>query len=317
MKSFVGSGAGASMLLLLLISMAYYIWVLRKKATKAERMLAELTDKRLSCSKGCRPSEQKLFLGLAHELRTPLHVILSAIQLQDEGDGAGNCDDTREKYKRICGVVKSNSYRLLRVINNLIDINLLEAGALSANPVYADLGQETRRVFEAAKPWFGKKTVRLSYEEADGDFVTACDPSNYQRVLMNLLSNALKFTEPGGDVLIAVVRNIVSGDIVVSVKDSGCGIPPERRQGLFESYSGFREELVRETEGNGLGLAIVKGLVTLEGGTVQLVNGQGRGSEFRLAYPQKDATVPAKESGHVHRDTLDYMAVMEFSEILQ
>lgn len=260
--------------------------------------------------------KQDYFLSLSHELRTPLHVILSALQLQQQ-DAASSIEEQEIRNKRICSLIKDNSYRLLRVINNLIDINKLDSNVFVLKPSNVDLGQETRKIFEAVKPWFKKKAVRLSIEEMDSSLITTCDKENFIRVVLNLLSNALKFTPAGGDVLITTARNRISGDLVVSVKDSGIGIPETEHQRIFEKYLQLDRELVRNTEGNGLGLAIVKGLVELECGTVQVISSPRKGTEFRINYPAKEAASQDADSGLVHRETLDYGVRMEFSELLQ
>lgn len=261
--------------------------------------------------------QQESLLSMSHELRTPINVILTALQLQEDSDQADSVEELQARNRRICALIKSNSYRLLRVINNLIDINRLEANAIIIEQEPVNMGQETRKIFEAVKPWFQKKAVRLSFEEADGNLNTVCDPAVFERVLLNLLSNALKFTPEGGDVLITTVRNRISGDVVVSVKDSGIGIPEVSQKRIFEKYVRLENELVRNTEGNGSGLAIVKGLVEIEGGAVQVISAPLKGAEFRVSYPYRTAAEQNVNAGIVHRETLDYRVLMEFSEILQ
>lgn len=260
---------------------------------------------------------QDIFLSLSHELRTPLHVILSALQLYEESQGTPDDQASSEMPDRICQVVRSNSYRLLRVISNLIDMNRIEVGQICREPAAVDIGQGARQIYETVKPWFQKKGVRLSYEEADDSLVTWCDPAHLERVLLNVLSNALKFTPAGGDVLMTAVRNRISGDIVLSVKDTGPGIPETELDRVFEKYLQLDRDLTRSAEGNGLGLAIVKGLVQLEGGTVQAVSTPGKGAEIRVRYPADGKGGAAAGSGIVHRETLQYRAEMEFSEIIQ
>lgn len=261
--------------------------------------------------------QQESLLSMSHELRTPIHVILSALQLQEDSEEADSIEELQARNKRICSLIKSNSYRLLRVINNLIDINRIEANAIVIERVPVNIGVETRKIFEAVKPWFQKKAVRLSFEEADGSLDTACDPAVFERVLLNLLSNALKFTPGGGDVLITAIRNRVSGDVVVSVKDSGIGIPEDSQQRIFDKFVRLGDELVRNTEGNGSGLAIAKGLMEMEGGSIRVVSTHGKGSEFRISYPMRGSEGSNANQGIVHRETLDYQVQMEFSEILQ
>lgn len=261
--------------------------------------------------------KQNYFLNLSHELRTPLHVILSALQLMEDPGSFTTQKEQEMRSERITGLIKGNSYRLLRVINNLIDINKLDAGAFPLKTSTVNLGNETRKIFETVKPWFRKKAISLSYEEVGSKLTTACNLESFERVVLNLLSNALKFTPSGGDVLIMAVRNRISGDIVISVKDSGPGIPEEEHQRIFEKYLQLNGDLVRNTEGNGLGLAIVKGIMALEGGTVQVISSVSKGTEFRITYPVKEADAQEIDPGSVHRETLEYSATMEFSEVVQ
>ncbi len=264
-----------------------------------------------------RTWKREWLLNISHELRTPLHVILSALQLQENSGIIDDLEELRANDKRICALVKNNSYRLLRVINNLIDINKIDANVLVLKPEPVNLGQETRKVFEAVKPWFQKKAVSLSYEEAGLELNAVCDPAAYERVLLNLLSNALKFTPAGGYVLITAIRNRISGDVVISVRDSGIGIPESSHHSIFERYMRLEHDLVRNTEGNGLGLSIVKSLVELEGGSVQILSAPMKGAEFRLSYPWSEAYETEENKGAIHRETLDYRVLTEFSEIIQ
>lgn len=308
--------------LLVAVAAALFIWnrVLRYRVDAKTRHLKSQMEQNQVLYQALLEKErqkQSYFLNLSHELRTPLHVILSALQLQDDLGSSETLEELEARCYRISALIKGNSYRLLRVINNLIDINKLDAGALCLKSGAVNLGDETRRIYETVKPWFHKKAVRISYEEAGSKLITACDIESFQRVVLNLLSNALKFTPSGGDVLITAIQNRISGDIVISVKDSGPGIPQEEHQRIFEKYLQVERELVRNTEGNGLGLAIVKGLLTLEGGTVQVVSSPTKGTEFRVSYPVKEAGTQNIDAGSVHRETLDYSARMEFSEVLQ
>lgn len=261
--------------------------------------------------------QQESLLSMSHELRTPINVILSALQLQEDSEKADSVEELQARNKRICSLIKSNSYRLLRVINNLIDINRIEAKAIIIGQEPVNIGLETRKIFEAVKPWFEKKAVRLSFEEVDLNLGTVCDPSVFEQILLNLLSNALKFTPEGGDVLITALRNRISGDIVISVKDSGIGIPQDSQQRIFDKFVRLEHDLVQNAEGNGSGLAIVKGLIEMEGGSVQVVSSAGKGAEFRIRYPVRDNVMKNTNPGIVHRETLEYRVLMEFSEILQ
>lgn len=308
-------------LLLVVIALYLLFWnrILRNRVdTKTHHLKAQVDEnQRLYDALVEREKlKQDYFLSLSHELRTPLNVILSALQLQEDGTDSEDHQEREARNKRICALIKGNSYRLLRVINNLIDINKLDAGELIPRPTNLNLGTETRRIYEAVKPWFYKKAVRISFEEIDSSLITACDQENYERVVLNLLSNALKFTPSGGDVLITTVRNRISGNLVLSVKDTGMGIPQSEHENIFKKYLQLDRELVRNTEGNGLGLAIAKGFVELEGGNIQVISMPRKGTEFRVNYPAKPLAEMGTESGQVHRETLDYRVLMEFSEIL-
>lgn len=296
------------------------IMVLKKSVDRKDRRIMEQQNHNQALEQQINDQQwlqQESLLSMSHELRTPIHVILSALQLQEDSEEAASVEELRTRNMRICALIKSNSYRLLRVINNLIDINRIEAKTIVIEQVPVNIGLETRKIFEAVKPWFQKKAVRLSFEEVDGNLNTACDPAVFERVLLNLLSNALKFTPGGGDVLITAIRNRISGDVVVSVKDSGIGIPEDSQRRIFDKFVRLGDELARNTEGNGSGLAIAKGLIEIEGGSIQVLSGHGKGSEFRISYPARTLEEPNANQGIVHRETLDYRVLMEFSEILQ
>jgi PAS domain S-box-containing protein len=227
---------------------------------------------------------------MSHELRTPLNAILGFGQLLDM---SVERPEDRESVEQIL----KGGRHLLNLINEVLDISRIEAGRLSLSPEPVEIGEALRRVVELARPLATARNVRLT-ADADGvahRYVLA-DTQRLQQVLLNLVSNGIKYNRPEGSVTVACAPG-APGRLRLSVKDTGAGIPAALRPRLFLPFDRLGAE-TQGVEGTGLGLALSKRLAEAMGGTVGVDSVEGTGSVFwvdlaETVSPTERAGLPA------------------------
>jgi signal transduction histidine kinase len=216
--------------------------------------------------------------AVTHELRSPLTSITGYLDLLLEEGREGA--EAREAYLQI---VKRNADRLLELINDLLDLARLEAGKLELKRLPLDLEGLIREVSEALRPQIEGKGQHLRLDLAAPLPVVTGDPERLTQILLNLVSNAHKYTPQGGSITVATRAE--RAGVCIAVQDTGIGLSSEEQQQLFTKFFRAQQPLVREAGGTGLGLAIARALVELHGGTITVVSTPGQGSIFKVTLP--------------------------------
>lgn len=225
----------------------------------------------------------EFFSNLSHELRTPLNVVLSTLQLLDFYTRDNEIYTKGINLHKYMKIMKQNCYRQLRLINNMIDITKLDAGFLELNLQNCNIVNIIENVTLSVSEYIKNKSVELIFSTDIKECILACDPDKIERVILNLLSNSIKFTEQGGTMTVSTYCK--EDRIVISVKDTGIGIPPDKLNIVFDRFRQVDKSLTRKQEGSGIGLSIVKSLVELHGGTVTVSSEYGKGTEFIIELP--------------------------------
>lgn len=216
--------------------------------------------------------------NVSHELRTPLTCIKGYVETLLEG--AMNDEETCKKF---LGVINDEAERLTRLINDLLDLSMIEAKQVEMHFKQIDVGKVVEDTITILHPFAQKKNVKVVVEiPSKADPVTA-DEDRIRQVLINLLDNAIKYSPPGGKVKIKVKKN--EKDLIVTVTDSGTGIPDNEMSRIFERF--YRVEKGRSAKlgGRGLGLAIAKHIIEAHGGTITVNSKLGKGSKFIFTLP--------------------------------
>jgi signal transduction histidine kinase len=216
---------------------------------------------------------------VTHELRSPLTSIVGYVDLLLEAEGR-EAAETRKAYLQI---VKRNTDRLQELINDLLDIARLEAGKLELQRSPLDLEGLIQEVSGALRPQIAAKDQHLRLDLAASLPVVTGDPERLTQILLNLASNAHKYTPQGGSITIATRAE--RAGVRIAVQDTGIGLSAEEQQQIFTKFFRAQHPLVREAGGTGLGLAIARALVELHGGTLTVVSAPGRGSTFNVILP--------------------------------
>lgn len=215
---------------------------------------------------------------MSHELRTPLNSIIgfTGIVLQEL---AGPLN---EEQSRQLGMVQSSARHLLDLINDVLDLSKIEAGQLEVRADAVDLNEVIAQVIETITPLAADKGLALQSTVSDDLGAITGDQRRLKQVLLNLVNNAIKFTDEG-----SVSLDAQRGDdnVTIRITDTGIGIRPEHLELLFQPFRQVDVGLTRQHDGTGLGLAICRRLVDLMGGAIAVSSEWGRGSEFRVKLP--------------------------------
>ena len=218
--------------------------------------------------------------NVSHELRTPLTSIKGSVDNMLDGlTGSLN-----EKQIRYLNRIKSNTDRLSRLINDLLDLSRIESGHVEVRPTNLPLTALAEEVAEHMKALAAEKLIRIEIPPADPKVTAWADRDKVTQVLMNLISNAVKFTPRDGKITVALEKN-GSDYIQISVADTGPGILPEERNRIFSKFYQVANVDKQKPKGSGLGLAISKALVEMHGGKIWMESEVGKGSTFYFTLP--------------------------------
>lgn len=224
---------------------------------------------------------------LGHELRTPLNGIIGFAELMHRDLGAGQVSPKHVEY---CRIIHDQGQHLLGVVNDLLDVARLEAGHLAINPQPMDVTRLVASIVESQQPAAAQRGIHLTAPAVEGDIEAVADPRALRQALLNLVSNAIKFTRNGGRVTVSAHRE--PDGLLLSVSDTGIGIAPTEIPRLGRPFYQADQRRNRDAEGVGLGLAITKGLVELHGGRLEIASALGQGTTMTLRLP----TAPGAET---------------------
>jgi PAS domain S-box-containing protein len=217
---------------------------------------------------------------LGHELRNPLAGIVNGVQvLKMVGGGTQDVQAMRE-------VIERQAHHMTRLIEDLLDVSRISRGKIQLRKERVDLVELVRTTVEGHRLQLEAGRLALSLQLPARPFFVYADPTRLAQVVGNLLHNAQKFTDPGGQVAVAVAEESLGRFAVLSVRDTGIGLEPAALTRVFEAFHQANASLDRNRGGLGLGLALVKGLVEMHGGEVTACSqGLGHGTEFRVRLP--------------------------------
>jgi len=220
---------------------------------------------------------------MSHELRTPLNSIIgfTGILLQ------GLAGPLNEEQRKQMTMVQGSSRHLLALINDVLDISKIEAGQLEFSFSTFALKPSIVKMVKLVSPLAEKKAIALRQNIADNVARVTSDQRRLEQVILNLLNNAVKFTEKGH---VRISCRADNNHYLLSVSDTGIGMRPEELPGLFQPFHQIDTGLSRKHEGTGLGLSICKKLIDMMGGTIDVQSQWGRGSTFTIRFPRETRT---------------------------
>jgi PAS domain S-box-containing protein len=224
-------------------------------------------------------AKDEFLANMSHELRTPLNSILGMSETLLE-QRRSSLDDYQQRSLEI---IEASGTHLLELINDILDLSKIEAGKIDFYPQSVSIDDVSHSSLAFIKAPAAKKSITVTYDNQSAAAVMYADPRRLKQVLVNLLTNAVKFTPEGGHVTLRVNTLLEQDLIQFSVIDDGIGIAPEDLQKLFQPFVQVDSGLNRLHEGTGLGLALVRKLVDLHGGSIQVESQVGQGSRFTIS----------------------------------
>lgn len=235
----------------------------------------ELFDRVIKLEK----NKNNYFVNLSHELRTPLNVISTTEQLITELNKKDN-GISKEKLNYHMGVMKKNTRRLLNLINNIIDTNKVEHGNYSLNIKEYDIVFIVEEISLSMKDYIESKGIELIIDPEVEEKIIECDKDEIERCIVNLISNARKFTLSGGTIEVGLKD--LGDKVEITVKDSGIGIDLKNHSYIFDRFNQIVDENSEVKGGSGLGLTITKHIIELHGGKICVESKVDKGSIFKI-----------------------------------
>lgn len=224
--------------------------------------------------------KDEFYLNISHELRTPINVIYSALQLNDVYLKSNQIS----KINNNNNTIKQNCLRLIRTINNFIDSNKLSEGFLDIDCSIYNIVDIIENVVLSCDYYMTLKETKLTYDPQYEEIYLNCDKDYIERIMLNILSNSLKYGKYNGNIYVTI--KIEDGDkIVIEVINDAEAIPEDKRNVIFEKFTKINTSLNRPSEGSGLGLYLTKGLVEIHGGEITISAGMLYGNIFKIILP--------------------------------
>jgi len=260
-----------------------------------QRQRAEVMYRAKLAAEAASRTKSEFLASMSHEIRTPLNAIIGLVELMLTSDLP---PDQREDLD----VVKSSAYSLLSIINNILDFSKIEAGRLEFEKTAFSFRQFMDESLKIMGMKSHEKGIELAYRVAPGmpDRILG-DPVRLRQVLLNLVDNAIKFTEKGEVIVYTAVQSQTDSEVVlhISVVDTGIGIPKDKQRSIFGAYNQGDPATLSQYGGTGLGLAVSAQLVDLMGGTIKLKSQPAGGSRFRFT-----ARFMRPQDGRLHDDQI-------------
>lgn len=257
------------------------------------------------------------FANISHELRTPVNVIYSALQLLNVELPNYIGDFNNSSVKKRVKTMKQNCYRLIKLINNLIDSTKIESGYYQLFLGKYNIVSLIEDISLSVAEYVEDKEINLIFDTDIEEKMTYCDAEKIERIILNLISNAIKFTDKNGEIKISLEDK--ENYLLVSVSDTGIGIPSDKCSSIFQRFVQVDSNRKNEKEGSGIGLNLVKSLIELHKGEIWVDSTVGKGSifTFKLPYcynPDSISSNVITDTSFFEKDKIQTIEI-EFSDI--
>lgn len=246
---------------------------------------------------------------ISHELRTPLTIINSSVQL------AKNVykDEVTDTINKILMRIDQNCRRLLKLINNILDISKAEAGFLQLEYSFFNIVSVTESIVNSVNIYAKSKDINLIFDTNEEEKMIALDKDKYEKIILNLLSNAIKFTSNGKYIYVNIYAE--ENSVQVKVKDEGVGIPKESLNNIFDRFIQINNSAKNTTPGTGLGLSLVKNFVELMDGNIKVNSEIDKGTEFIITFKSDSKNKKVNFSNFNLASNIKNKMMLEFSDI--
>lgn len=313
-----------------------FLWISwnARIVTDLDRVLIIMTGRDISYDKAMEEKTRELervvhiesvkmefFANISHEFRTPLNIILSTVQLlQPPAHDNFQATVVLDRFNRHLKSIKQNAFRLLRLVNNLIDLTKLDSGYFKLYKKNHNIVSIVESITQSVAQYIEGKGINLIFDTDLEEIYMACDADMIERIMLNLLSNAVKYTEKDGFIKVNICDKKTS--VVISVRDTGIGIPEDKLDIIFERFVQGDRPLTRRCEGSGIGLSLVKSLVELHNGRVWVTSSLNKGSEFSVELPvavmEEENLLPAldqTDEERIHKINVEFSDIYSLNTV--
>ena len=284
-------------------------YIVKQMENKSE--IKYITDKKMELEEFIKLETMKVeFLSnMSHEFRTPINIILAIVQLLN----LHNKPLGDEKYKEYLNILKQNSYRLLRLVNNVMDITKVNSDSDKLNLVNCNIVSVLEEIVMSTVLYASEKKRNIIFDTDSEEIILACDEDKIERIMLNLISNAIKFSQLHTDIEIKIKRNVDLNRVYISVKNYGSNIEFNDREKIFERFHRVDNSLNRKNEGCGIGLFLCRKFIEMHGGEIFLDN-IDNGTQFSFYLPI-NITEEKINNPIIQKDSLIEKCNIEFSDI--
>ena len=255
--------------------------------------------------------QENFLINISHDLRSPVNSILSVLQCLKYLNG-DNSKEIKEKTNEYRKIIKRNSLKIIKLIDNLIDTTKLEGENYKLNKTDIDIVNVVESIVDSIEVYANQKNINIIFDTNVEEFIINADLEAIDRIVMNLLSNAIKFSPI--DETIEVTLNAEKDKVQISVKDNGMGIAEEEQKKIFNRFEQATNSKRVEGKGSGIGLDLVSYLVKGHGGKIELKSKLNEGSEFIVTLPVGKLNIIEEKHELMSRNKVEQLEI-EFSDI--
>ena len=258
--------------------------------------------------------------NISHEFKTPINIIVSVVRLFIAIDKGEFKSISKEKYIDYLNMLKQNSYRLLRLVNNIVDTSKIENNFYKLRLGNYNIIKLVEDITMSISNYFSENNRKIIFDTDEEEVILCCDPDKIEKVILNLLSNALKFSEPGSDINLDISTNFEENKVYISVKNKGDLISEEYANKIFGQFIQGENILSRRAEGSGIGLYLAKHFMQMHKGDIWINLDNKECTEFILSMPID--VIYKEESIHEEVYNIDENKIIEkcnieFSDIYE
>ena len=231
-------------------------------------------------------AQEEFIVNISHELKTPLSVLSATVQLIKIYYTNGLLNKKKDSVIKYIDSMKQNCYRLSKLINNIVDSSKIQAGFFELHLSNNNIVEVVEDIVMSVSDFTDSKGLNIIFDTDIEEKIIACDPEKIERVVLNLISNAIKFSDKGDEIFIDIKDK--NEFVKISVKDNGIGIEEKNLNTIFDRFKQVDKALSKNEGGTGIGLSLVKSIVELHGGRIYAESEVGKGSKFVVKLPSRN-----------------------------